>query len=271
MCAKPWNGSAWCSHRLWNAIGPSMIWLVDDSVAVALGRERGQQLRLALVAGGRVEQRAEVPLRRRRACRACRGPSRTRRRSRRRSARKRSQSSGAISRGGRSEPGARAAARRSPSSITLSRLAVLRVVALHCSCLLPSASPIGSGPAPAFAGSHATHGASRSRRSSQRDERDAAADRDPEVRRRAPAQPGRRRAPRAASRGRSSRPRPASRGRGRRAAARDPRRAAQTPLDEPLDQPVLRRVDDVVDTARGPPRAPSPSGRAWRGSPRSRR
>ena len=52
-----------------------MIWLVARrDAAVALGRERRQQLRVALVAGGRVEQRAQEPLA---ACRACPGVSRS--------------------------------------------------------------------------------------------------------------------------------------------------------------------------------------------------
>ena len=84
MCAVPKNGSAWCSQRHWNAIGPSMIWLMRDSLAVALGRERGQELRVAVVAGGRVEERAQEPLAASRACPVCRDPCRRRRRSRRR-------------------------------------------------------------------------------------------------------------------------------------------------------------------------------------------
>jgi len=36
----------------------------DHEAAAALDRERGQQLRVALVAGGRLEQRAQEPLRR---------------------------------------------------------------------------------------------------------------------------------------------------------------------------------------------------------------
>ena len=132
MCASPKNGSAWCSQRHWNAIGPSMIWL-DERVgaAVALGREGGQQLRVAVVAGGRVVQRAQEPLRRLARARACRGPSRTRRRSPPIVARYRAQSAGAICRAASSNQQVRASgaawlAAAVASSITLSSSSLTR-------------------------------------------------------------------------------------------------------------------------------------------------
>ena len=39
-CATPWNGSAWCSHRAWKAIGPSTIWLYAPSTRGGRSRIR---------------------------------------------------------------------------------------------------------------------------------------------------------------------------------------------------------------------------------------
>ena len=64
-CATPWNGSAWCSQSAKNEIGPSTIWLrAPSACGRTLGRERRAQLRVAVVACGRVEHRLQEPLRR---------------------------------------------------------------------------------------------------------------------------------------------------------------------------------------------------------------
>ena len=64
MCAYPKKGSAWCSQRQWNSIGPSITWPGAARGRRRLGRERGRELRVAVVARGRLVQRAQEPLRR---------------------------------------------------------------------------------------------------------------------------------------------------------------------------------------------------------------
>ena len=107
MCATPKKGSAWCSQRHWNAIGPSMIWPGERAAAaVALGREGGQQLRRRRrsrrsrrrARAGTAPASAAFP--------ASRGPSRTRRRSRPRRCSKRLPVLGGVRAAGRTSRGA---------------------------------------------------------------------------------------------------------------------------------------------------------------------
>ena len=58
------TAATWCSHRAKNGIGPSTTCASSQLVpAVTLGREGRQQLRVAVVAVGRVEQRPDEPAR----------------------------------------------------------------------------------------------------------------------------------------------------------------------------------------------------------------